>query len=243
MRINRLYVDLHLVSDTTLQLPPDQAHYLARVLRARPGQTIHVFNGSGGYFEAEVTDIRKRTVKVLLKAFKSGPPAGSLDLVLAQCISRGSHMDYTIQKATELGVAGIIPLFSEHGNVRLTGQALEKKLRHWRKIIISACEQCGRNVLPELAEPAGFDDWVSSGKNGQRLLLHPRDTTTLAKVTPGRDGLTIISGPEGGFSEHEVSHAIHHGCQPVNLGPRILRTETAAVAALSACQVLWGDMN
>ena len=243
MRINRIFVDAPLAPAASLELPPEQTHHLARVLRARVGQKVNLFNGTGGYFVAEITAIQKRSLSVQLLEHVPDPAAGSKSIHLAQCISRGSHMDYTIQKATELGVAGITPLFSENGNVRLSGQALEKKRMHWRQVMISACEQCGRNRLPDLAAPVAFADWIVSGGPGTRLLLHPAATMSLAALKPDPASVTIISGPEGGLSEAETDLAQQQGCVAVNLGPRVLRTETAALAAVSIAQALWGDMG
>jgi len=238
----RVYIDAPLTCRRELQLPEAQSHHLGRVLRLRPGAVIYLFNGTGGSFRTEISAVHKQLVTVLPDEFIPDRTFSTLPINLAQGISRGRHMDYTIQKAVELGVARIIPLVTEHGNVHLEAERQDHKLSHWRKIIIGACEQCGRNLLPELWEPVAYADWIATPSAALRLLLDPGTDRTLGSITPVPGEVTILSGPEGGFSESEIAIANAQGCLAVRLGPRILRTETAAIAAISACQTLWGDM-
>jgi 16S rRNA (uracil1498-N3)-methyltransferase len=242
MRIDRVYVDAPIVQGRELALPGPQSHRLGKVLRLREGQCVSLFNGAGGCFHARITAVIRNQVTVIPGDFRPDAPDPGLRINLAQGISRGRHMDYTIQKATELGVTRIEPLITEHSNVRLEDEQKENKLSHWRNIIIAACEQCGRNVLPEITAPAGYQDWIARGSATIRLILAPEAAHTLTSLTRPAV-LTIISGPEGGLSESEYGLAADHGCIPIRLGPRVLRTETAAIAAISACQTLWGDMG
>ena len=242
MRTNRVFVDTPILCNQQLLLPESQSLHLGRVLRLQPGQFVHLFNGAGGYYRAEIAVVQKRTVTVIPLEFIPDKPAATLRIILAQGISRGRHMDYTIQKAVELGVASIIPLATDHSNVNLSTQHVANKLNHWRNIIISACEQCGRNNLPGIVTPVAFDDWVVEVSGTPRLVLDPAATLTLTAITPPPAVLTIISGPEGGLSEREIILAVRQNCIAVRLGPRVLRTETAAIAAISASQTLWGDM-
>ena len=243
MRCHRVFVDLQINSEQLMQLPEPQSHYLGKVLRVQPGQWIQIFNGTGGCYEAEITSVQKRSVSVVPRQFIPDGPDTSIRINLAQGISRGRHMDYTIQKAVELGVNRIIPLITGFSNVHLSAERSESRLSHWRGVVIAACEQSGRNIIPELMAPLSFDDWLANMSGAPVILLHPDAAGSLSAITPQPAELTIVSGPEGGFSEDEVAMAKQKGCVAVKLGPRILRTETAAIAAISACQTLWGDMG
>lgn len=243
MRLTRVYMNSEINTEQELVLPEPQSHHLSRVLRVRTGHEIHLFNGKGGYYITEITAVDKQGVSVVPRRFIPDDRESALKIVLAQGISRGKHMDYTIQKAVELGVESIIPLITDHGNIQLSGSRLEHKLDHWMKVVISACEQCGRNIVPDVTTPVAFDDWVGGRAGFVKLFLEPTSPDSLSSITDGPNGIILISGPEGGFSERETGLAIKHGCVPVRLGPRVLRTETAAIAAISACQVLWGDMG
>lgn len=243
MRLHRVYLDLPLTEHTRLVLPQAASHHIGRVLRMRPGQALQVFDGTGDVYEAEISSIDKHHVEIRTIACLEAGVESALDITLAQGVSRGQHMDLTVQKAVELGVNRIVPLFTERSNVRLQPSRLENKLQHWRKIIIHACEQCGRNRLPEIADPLPLADWLPAPPPGLRLVLSPDGSASLAGQQVTQSGLIIMSGPEGGFSPGEIELSTEHGFLPVRLGPRVLRTETAAIAALSACQTLWGDLG
>jgi len=243
MRCHRVYVDSPINCEQLLQLPEPQSHHLGKVLRVQAGQFIQIFNGAGGHYLAEIMTVQKRQVSVIPREYIADDHAAPLGITLAQGISRGRHMDYTIQKAVELGITRVIPLITEFSNVSLSDQRRENKISHWSSIIIGACEQSVRNTIPELTAPILFDEWISNVPERPGLILHPEATSSLSTITPPVAGLTLISGPEGGFSEREVTMAASSGCIAVKLGPRILRTETAAVAAICACQTLWGDMG
>lgn len=243
MQRHRVFIEAPITCEQELHLPEPQSHHLGKVLRMQPGQFVWVFNGSGGCYEAEIIAVEKRRVSVIPREFIADEAADCIRINLAQGISRGRHMDYTIQKAVELGVTRIIPLITDFSNVNLSADRRENKLSHWCSIIISACEQSGRNRIPELTQPMVFDEWITHRPAGAGLFLHPGAGASLTSIAPASAGLTLISGPEGGFSEREIAMAEANGCIAVRLGPRILRTETAAIAAISACQTLWGDMG
>ena len=243
MREPRIYVDLTLEPDLQLSLPLSATHHLSKVLRKRIGQRISLFNGLGGSYLAEIVSISKRQVEVRLLAFREERRESRLHLTLAQGVSRSQHMDYTLQKAVELGVSRIVPLICEFGNVHLEDQGAEKKLLHWKKIVISACEQCGRNFIPELLSPFPLAQGLEADSNKVKLLLHPDASRGLSSIEMSGESLSILSGAEGGFSEIEVESALASGYVAIDLGPRVLRTETAAIAAISICQSRWGDMG
>ena len=237
-----LYLDQPLRTGERVLLPASTSHHMARVLRMRKGQGLVLFNNKGGEYAAEIIGIDRNQVEVVVGTFHEGDRESALDITLVQGIARGQHMDYTLQKAVELGVRRIVPVFTEYGNVRLSGQRLAGKLDHWHGLIINACEQCGRNRLAVLAPPLGIADWIPMDKNNTRLLLHPGQGKRLSDVPRPQGPMSLLAGLEGGFSEAEIALALRHDYVPVTLGPRTLRTETAALAGVSACQVLWGDL-
>jgi 16S rRNA (uracil1498-N3)-methyltransferase len=243
VREHRIFVDQPLAEGQRMSLPPDAAHRVAAVLRLRSGDEVQLFNGRGGSHAARVVSAGRGEVLVEIGPCRARARESPLVLTLAQGISRGQKMDYTLQKAVELGAALLVPLVTGHGNVRLDGERVEARMRHWRNVIIGACEQCGRERLPELRAPIRFEDWLMECEPSRTLLLDPAAQAGLADIDPAPDALCVLAGPEGGFSREEVDLARARGCIGVRLGPRVLRTETAAVAALAACQVLWGDLK
>jgi len=242
MRVSRLHITDTLVTGAQLSLPADSAHYLGTVLRAREGDSVRVFNAADGEFDAVVSKSKKGNVDVILgECVRVPEQASALALHLALGLSRGDRMDYAIQKATELGVTEITPLFTEHGEVRLKPDRLENKLRHFEKIAINAAEQCGRLDVPVINTPLPLDAFLAQETQAKRLLLEPGGEQRLAAAQALSD-IQVIIGPEGGFSEHEVSLARASNCEIMRLGPRVLRTETAPVAALAILQFLYGDL-
>ena len=242
MRVSRLHITDTLVTGAQLSLPADSAHYLGTVLRAREGDSVRVFNAADGEFDAVVSKSKKGNVDVILgECVRVPEQASALALHLALGLSRGDRMDYAIQKATELGVTDITPLFTEHGEVRLKPDRLENKLRHFEKIAINAAEQCGRLDVPVINTPLPLDAFLAQETQAKRLLLEPGGEQRLAAAQALSD-IQVIIGPEGGFSEHEVSLARASNCEIMRLGPRVLRTETAPVAALAILQFLYGDL-
>jgi len=242
MRKTRVFIQTSLSIDQQVNVEADTAHYLINVLRVRQGQILYVFNGQGGCFEAEVDKVAKKTVLISLHSFIEDNRQSPLDLTLIQGISRGQHMDYTVQKAVELGVTAIVPVFTEYGNVKLSDERAHKRLEHWQKIIISASEQSGSNILPVLHEPVALLDWVMTDTNALRLVLHPDSNTRLSAIETDSPHISFVCGPEGGLSDQEIDFCQKSGYQKVSLGPRILRTETAALAAIAICQSRFGDV-
>ena len=241
MRHPRIFLDQALQTDTICTIKDDAAHHIAHVLRMRVGQQLILFNGEEGQFTAEIIAINRHSVDVQVGGYTAIDLESNLDITLVQGISRGQHMDYTLQKAVELGVKKIVPVMTEYGNVKLDNERLAKRHLHWQKIIIGACEQCGRNSLPVLEETRDILDWISVDTNQFKLILQPTSDHRLAKLDEPVGHMTLLVGPEGGFSQQEFDFAKRNGYQGLSLGPRILRTETAALAAISACQTLWGD--
>lgn len=242
MRVPRIFHAGPLQPHNELELAESTANHVARVLRMREQSPLVIFNGQGGEFHAHIIRIEKRQVVVTLGEFIERDAESPLRITLAQGISRGERMDYTLQKAVELGISTIVPLLTEHCVVELKGERLGKRLEHWRGIIISACEQCGRNRLPELLPVASLSEWLAQPGEGSRLLLDHRaagSINTLAAAT----AFTLLIGPEGGLSPAEQQQALTAGYQGVRLGPRVLRTETAALVALSALQARFGDLG
>lgn len=244
MSISRIFQAVPLAVNQSITLTEAASHHLARVLRAKVKDEMTLFNGEGGEYQAIITEINKKNIQVDIKKFIAREAESTLNLCLAQSISRGEKMDYTIQKAVELGVKKIIPLFTERCSVILDKERQEKRLQHWRSIVISACEQSGRNFIPEVLPPHPFSTWLPTVQSAWRFVLSPHVTGPLSRYTVPADAeVILLIGPEGGLSDSEVKMAEQHHFHPLNLGPRVLRTETAAVAALTALQCSFGDMK
>jgi 16S rRNA (uracil1498-N3)-methyltransferase len=242
MRIPRLFVDAALVSGADIRLAPEDAHYLVHVLRLKPGAELVLFSGRGGEYRAVLSEIRGKSAVVTVGEFSAREAESALFVRLAQGISRGERMDYTVQKAVELGVTEIVPPVSERCAVNLDGPRTEKRLSHWQKVAASACAQCGRNRVPRVLPVQDLERWLRSVPGNIKLVLDPQATKGLASIPRGEE-ITLLIGPEGGLSEAELVLAQQVGFTGVRLGPRILCTETAAVAALTAIQALWGDLG
>ncbi|HEY7772227.1 MAG TPA: 16S rRNA (uracil(1498)-N(3))-methyltransferase [Marinagarivorans sp.] len=240
MRIPRIYTTTQLAGQSHVKLEEAVAHYLGKVLRMSAGRELILFNGEGGEYQATVTDITKKSVTVNIGAYCDENRESPLNTHLAIGLSRGERWDLVLQKATELGVTQITPLFTERSEVKLTGERLTKKISHWQGIIISACEQCQRNILPRLNEPVAFSDFLAGEHSELNLVLHHRSQKRLADY-PTPSSCTMLIGPEGGLSDEEITQAQKQSFNALTLGPRVLRTETAPLAALSALQLVWGD--
>jgi 16S rRNA (uracil1498-N3)-methyltransferase len=217
--------------------------HAVRVLRLGVGDALTLFNGQGGEYTGALIEASRKQAIAEVHSFNNHEVESPLDISLGQCISRGEKMDYTIQKAVELGVTAITPLFSERCGVRLDGERMERKIEHWQAIVIGACEQCGRNRVPVVHPPQALADWLSTCPAELRLVLSPTATKTLRDLTMPTAPLALLLGPEGGLTDAEINAAIKSGFSGIRLGPRVLRTETAAVATLSAIQTLWGDLH
>ncbi len=243
MRISRLYQTQSLSAGAELQLDDRACHYLKNVLRIKIGALLTIFNGDGGEYEAEVIAIEKKRIQVKLGEWHSDDRASNFSIHLVQGIARGDKMDWILQKAVELGVAEITPLFCERSEVRLTGDRLQKRMAHWQGVIISACEQSGLNKLPILNAATKMTDWLQQPGIHPSFMLQPETKSIeflpLAEVA----SVTLLVGPEGGFDESEREQAKTKGIQSYALGPRILRTETAGIAAITLMQYLKGDLR
>lgn len=241
---SRLYTDTDLRPGTELMLDGAPARYLGRVLRLRAGDELTLFNGRGGEYRAVLRSFGKAAVTLEVGDFIDREAESPLRIHLLQGLARGERMDLVIQKCTELGVGRISPLSTDHGVVRLEGKRAKKRVDHWRAIAASACEQCGRNRLPDIDEPIGLRDWLGRNLEQQaaRLILRPDAATPVGAVAVDASTLVLLIGPEGGFSESEYELAEATGFEAVRLGPRILRTETAALATITALQTRFGDM-
>ncbi len=244
MRIPRLFIDLPLSPGEMVSVPRDKAHHLSHVLRMHTGSSIILFNNSGNEFESVIVELTKKNAEVEVTKSSQIDNESLLKITLCLAIARGQHMDYSIQKAVELGVNKIIPVMSEFSNVKLQDDRVQNKISHWQNIIISATEQCGRTRLTELMSPVSFkESLVSVDSLTTRMILHPGSKQAMPAISVDNNQLTLMIGPEGGFSDAELNEAIEQNVIPVNLGPRILRAETAVVSALSNAQQLWGDLN
>ena len=239
MRVSRFYLDAPLTQGEQL-LEGDLAHYIGRVLRLGPGDQVQVFNGSGQEWPGEVLDVGKRQVRLALTAPVDGMAESPLHIHLGQAISRDERMDWAIQKAVELGVSRITPLFTERCEVRLQGERAEKRQQHWQQIAVSACEQCGRSQIPHIEAPMALADWLAQLDVALKLVLHHRTDQDLRSFPPPAS-LGLLIGPEGGLSPVEIDQAQAAGFNAARFGPRVLRTETAPIVALSIAQQLWGD--
>jgi 16S rRNA (uracil1498-N3)-methyltransferase len=243
VRLTRVYVDAALEPGTLVELSGTAAGHLTRVLRLRAGAALTLFNGRGGEYPASIERVRRNEVTLAVGEHQAIERESPVELTLAQGISRGERMDLVVQKATELGVSRLIPLVTERSVVRLDEEQSDRKSSHWRAIAIAACEQCGRNRLPEVALPARLREFLrqAPGENA-RLLLSPAATRRIEDVPRPASGVTVLIGPEGGLSAEEQADAQAAGFTAVNLGPRVLRTETAAIAALTLLQRQFGDL-
>jgi 16S rRNA (uracil1498-N3)-methyltransferase len=213
------------------------------VLRLSVGEELLLFDGTGGEYPARIVEQDKQGLWVICGERREKSCESPLQLTLAQGVSKGERMDYTIQKAVELGISRIVPVNTERSVVNLKGERLQKRMEHWRGVIISACEQCGRNTLPELLPLSSLDNWLQQPFEGRGLLLDHRATTGISALDLQGNACTLLIGPEGGLSEREQRAAVAAGYLGLRLGPRVLRTETAALTALAAIQSRWGDLG
>ena len=241
MRISRIYCPQTLSESAVISLDQKTSHYLHKVLRIRIDQQLAVFDGSGNEFLASVIAIERKQLTIRLQESLPATPESSLCVSLGVGLSKGDRLDLIIQKSTELGVRHIFPLLTERAELKIKKERLQNKMDHWSQIIISACEQSGRSYLPVLKEPLTLADWVQSQHAELKFVLHHRSDQGLETLHKP-DSVAILIGPEGGLSPVEISLAEKNSFRPLTLGPRILRTETAPIAALAIVQHLWGDM-
>ncbi|MDP2786516.1 MAG: 16S rRNA (uracil(1498)-N(3))-methyltransferase [Pseudomonadota bacterium] len=242
----RFFCDLPLAVGRLIELPAETARHAIGALRLRAGETVTLFNGDGAEY-AGTLEHQGKGAAVRLSSRAEPQRESNLHITLAQGISSGERMDLTLQKSVELGAAAIQPLLMRRTVVKLSGEKTEKRLRHWRGVVVAACEQCGRNLIPPVAEIQEFMPWLrqaaSSTHAPQRYLLDPEAATSLRDLPAPNGPILLLAGPEGGFDPDERNAAIAAGCVALRLGPRVLRTETAALAALAAMQAIWGDFR
>ncbi|HBC7428485.1 TPA: 16S rRNA (uracil(1498)-N(3))-methyltransferase [Providencia rettgeri] len=243
MRVPRIYHPEPLQINTTISLGDDAANHVGRVLRMTAGQKLELFDGSNQTFSAEITEATKKNVFVHIENSQIDDRESPLDLHLGQVMSRGEKMEFTIQKSVELGVNTITPLLSERCGVRLDGERLDKKLLQWQKIAIAACEQCGRNRIPEIRPVQTLEAWCAENDGAFKVNLHPRATESINTLPTELKKVRLLIGPEGGLSADEIAMTANYQFTDILLGPRVLRTETTALTAITALQVRLGDLG
>ena len=241
--MTRIYFPGPIPDHGVCRLPAAKAHHVVHVLRLTLGAAVILFDGNGNSYDGEITQCARDEVSVQVRTRRTEDRESTLQVTLVQAVSSGERMDYTIQKAVELGVAAIQPVLSERCVVRLSGERAAKRVTHWQSVVAAACEQCGRNRVPRVAPLLLFRDWLERPAEDSvlRLLLAPGAVTGLRQLSRPAGMVTVLAGPEGGFTAGETGDAANAGFMPLRLGPRVLRTETAAVALLAALQALWGD--
>lgn len=240
MRISRLYQSIAIQPGETIELDDESGHYVRTVLRLKKGSAIIVFNGQGGEYSGTILEARRKRVAIDINEWSDRNVESNLQVKFGLAISKGSRMDFAIQKSVELGVNDITPLVTERSVVRLTDDSKQQKIRHWQKIAQHAAEQSGRTLVPSVNQVTKLADWVEN-QVGLKIFLDPSAQKKLTELQAEQERMTLLAGPEGGFSEHERITAKQSGFIPVQLGSRILRSETAALAVLAAAQTLWGD--
>ena len=241
MRISRIFTESQLKTQQTVNLDSRSSHYVSTVLRLKLGSEVILFNNDGFQYRAVIHAIEKKIVTVFVQYCENISNESDLQIHLAIAVSKGDRMDWVVQKATELGVTSITPLRSERTTIKLNAERLEKKRRHWHQIIISASEQCGRNTLVQLSHLQVFDDWITTVEADKKVILHHQSEYQL-RATEATSSVALLIGPEGGFSEEEITRAKSQQFYSLRLGPRVMRTETAPLAAIAILQSLWGDM-
>lgn len=243
MRRIRFYLPVELTTGKIYSLDKAQAHYALNVLRLKNQQPIELFDGKENQAEATLIITGRRSADVCIENVSQISRESSLETVLLQGISKGDRMDFTLQKSVELGISHIQPLFTERCDVKLNRDKLEKRRQHWQAIVISACEQCGRNLVPQVAQPTSWEDYQASQESLNGLVLDPTADHTFKSLPDelAQHPLHLFIGPEGGLTRKEVEQGIKKGLTATRLGPRILRTETAGLSILAALQARWGD--
>jgi 16S rRNA (uracil1498-N3)-methyltransferase len=244
----RFYHPAAIIVDQVTELSAENRHHAVRVLRLREGDLVTLFDGNGGEFSARIANINKSSTSVLVDRYYNTDRESPLHIELAQAICVNEKMDWIIQKAVELGVACIQPITTSRSIVHLSHERLSKRLQHWQKIVISACEQCGRNLLPQVLPLISLPEWLIQERGSKlpqdlHIMLSTIGTERLKNLSihPINPRVVLVIGPEGGFTHEENIAILNTGFIPLRLGRRILRTESAALAAIAALQALWGD--
>jgi len=253
MRNPRIYQNTPLDVGETVDLNDDAFGHTVRVLRLQNGDKVTLFNGHNlndegelsryGDYEGELINASKKSAQVLIKNFIEKNVESPLNIHLGQGVSRGDRMDFTLQKSVELGVNTITPLFTERCGVKLSGERLQKKIDQWQKIVISACEQSGRCVVPQVKPAVQLNEWLHQETSALKLNLHPKAQHSIMTLPDQNEKIRLLIGPEGGLNDEEISQANDANFIDVLLGPRVLRTETAALTAITALQCRYGDIK
>ena len=241
LRHSRIYTSQALFSAGSIELEGPASHYLSRVLRLAVGDSVILFNGDGSDYRGEICGIQRQSVSV--KLFDSFIPGNEspLKITLVQAISRQERMDYSLQKCTELGVSCIQPVISRRVEFRLDTTRLAKRVAHWQRVVISACEQCGRAVVPKVMMPVPLAEWMAGIDESPRLILDPAGEIKMSSFSMPGDAVSVLVGPEGGFTGEELEQARLNDFRTVSLGPRVLRTESAGPAMIAVLQAVAGD--
>jgi len=240
----RFYSPEKLAPGALIRLSDNAAVHASRALRMKVGDSAVLFNGDGNDYLCELTYMSKSEVSAKVKSVSDNTCESPLNITLIQAISSGDRMDFTIQKAVELGVTAIQPISSQRSVVKLSGERAEKRREHWQNVVISACEQCGRSIVPKVRTATSLAQWLGQSETAElRIILSPGAPQSLNELTKPSGDIQLLIGAEGGLTEDEISLATTHNFTPIRLGNRILRTETAALTAISSLQTRWGDFN
>jgi len=242
MRQSRIHTSQPLIVKQSVELAGPACHYLTRVLRVSKGDPVTLFNGDGNDYSGEISDIQSQRVRVRIKECTDPGNESPLKITLVQAVCRGERMDNALQKATELGVFCIQPLMSDRVGVRLDDFRQVKRIAHWQGVVISACEQSGRAIVPEVKAPLSLSEWISCAAESTRLVLDPFADSKLSALSIQGDSIAVLVGPEGGFTGQEIELVCKGGVQGVSLGPRVLRTETAGPTAIAVLQAKMGGL-
>ncbi|WP_371373875.1 16S rRNA (uracil(1498)-N(3))-methyltransferase [Thalassotalea aquiviva] len=238
----RIYQASEFTRDSLVTLSDDAFGHVVRVLRLKPGDHITLFNGDGCDYQARLVDVEKKRATAEITDINKVENESPLDIHLGQGISRGDRMDFTLQKSVELGVNTITPLFTERCGVKLNAERLDKKRQQWQKIVIAACEQSGRAKVPQVLAPLSLQEWTQQQTEALKINLHPRAKTSIMGLAQVTQKVRLLIGPEGGLTVEEIEQASDAGFVEVLMGPRVLRTETAALTAITALQCKFGDL-
>lgn len=241
--MTRIFQPYTITQNSLITLDDNAFNHLIRVLRMKPGESVTLFDGSNQITPAVIHEVNKKNVVVKTATTVFDDRESPLNIHLGQVISRGDKMEFTIQKSVELGVSTITPLLSERCGVKLDQERLEKKVQQWQKIVISACEQCGRNIIPTVNSVMKLENWCSSLTDSLKLNLHPKAEKGINQLSSEDKNISLLIGPEGGLSNEEIQMTHQYQFTDILLGPRVLRTETAALTAITALQVRLGDLG
>lgn len=242
MRFTRFYYPQSLAGQTLVELDEAAAHHAAKVLRLTLGDGIVLFDGNGGEYAARIAGVSKHAVSAAIERHLAVEREASTQVCVAQAVSTGERMDFTLEKCTELGAASFQPVIAQRSVVRLSEERAQRRREHWQRVVISACEQCGRNRVPPVAPVTDLHEWLTAPSAATRVVLAPEAKQRLGEAVQAAANIELLVGPEGGFTDDELAAAMRAGYTAVSLGPRVLRTETAAAAALAALHALRGDL-